>query len=389
MSHLESNLDVGVATQEWYTFLEDLCNLKVTLFLNLAASNLKLDNFDGARRCCNASILFSNKPQLKLEDMGVEDDLNNVDIEVLQPVNEARVQFIVKALFRRGKCLLGLNLLSKSRSDLLLGLSLLRSAKIVNKDEMEDDLKACLDDVEKCISREKELSSIVENDNSDWKVNNTDHFSVEKMIQSFPFSIMVNGGFCMMRQAAWSQSVPDATVYIPLSLFATIADQISTELPKIDNKTKWRVEFEPHALTVKYYGNLIFYENLEHNIVPSQCLWMLEDHSKSSVQQAMVLYLHKATSLEWFPGCEWWDRVFPTDEPIDTLTCSIGTDVSQLPDNARQRAHKEHGLFEDLDPSAQRCALEHLQQSKQVRIFHFIQLHFIFMYTYTHTALYM
>jgi hypothetical protein len=206
------------------------------------------------------------------------------------------------------------------------------------------------------------------------KENNTEHLSVEKMIQSFPFSIMVNGGYCMMRKAAWSQSVPDATVYVPLSLFASIADQISTELSKIDKKSKWSVEFEPHALTVKNYGNLIFYENLEHNIVPSQCLWMLEDHlessagSSSTVQQVLVLYLHKAPSLEWFPGCEWWDRVFPTDEPIDTLICSIGTDVSQLPDNARQRAQKEHGLFEDLNPSAQRCALEQLQQSKQVRM---------------------
>lgn len=38
----------------------------------------------------------------------------------------------------------------------------------------------------------------------------------------------------------------------------------------------------------------------------------------------LVLYLRKAPSVEWFPGCEWWDRVFADDEPIDTSVCTVG-----------------------------------------------------------------
>lgn len=368
LSHLESNLEVGaIATQD----LESLCALKITLFLNLAASNLKLDNFDGSRRCCNVAILFSNKPLLKLEDMGVNDDLDNVDIKVRQPVVTNRVPFVVKALFRRGKSLQGLNLLTESQTDLLFAISLLReSPQIANRQQMEDDIKCCLDAVENSLTREHDGFN---NHGQKNMINKTEQLGIEKLMQSSSSSItMENGGYCMLRRAAWTQSVSDATVYIPLSVFAGIAEQISTDLPKTI-QTKWAVEFELHALTVKYYGNLIFYENLEHNIVPSQCLWLLEDHvepssirSSTTALQVLVLYLHKAPSFEWFPGCEWWDRVFPADEPIDTLTCSIGTDVSQLPQNAQHRAQKEHGLFEDLDAAAQRSALNQLRQAKRV-----------------------
>jgi len=88
--------------------------------------------------------------------------------------------------------------------------------------------------------------------------------------------------------------------------------------------------------------------------------------------QILALHLHKSASLEWFPGCEWWDRVFPFDEPIDTLTCSIHTNIDQLPQQAIQRADQEHQRFIHLPLELQEKELNHLLHSKQVIINKFI-----------------
>jgi hypothetical protein len=82
---------------------------------------------------------------------------------------------------------------------------------------------------------------------------------------------------------------------------------------------------------------------------------MVEDHhcQRGHVDSSpthLALYLWKAPSFEWFPGCEWWDRVFQGDEPIDTLSCSVGTDVNQLSQQAVEHAEREHVRFSRLSP---------------------------------------
>jgi hypothetical protein len=70
--------------------------------------------------------------------------------------------------------------------------------------------------------------------------------------------------------------------------------------------------------------------------------------------------LIKDESIEIFPGCEWWDRVFVDDEPIETMTCSIDTDINQLPSQAREKAQKEYDRFSSLSVEAQQLELSSL-----------------------------
>lgn len=79
-----------------------------------------------------------------------------------------------------------------------------------------------------------------------------------------------------------------------------------------------------------------------------------------------MLYLTKAKAVEWFPGCEWWDRVFIADECIDTLTCTVNTDCTQLPPEARERAEKEHHRFTALSKQEKEKELFQLAKLKQV-----------------------
>jgi len=89
-----------------------------------------------------------------------------------------------------------------------------------------------------------------------------------------------------------------------------------------------------------------------------------KDTAISSPVMYLVLYLQKAPSFEWFPGCEWWDRVFVGDEPIETSTCTISTDTSQLSQEARDRAQKEHERFQKLSPDQQEIEMSNLTKAK-------------------------
>jgi len=89
-----------------------------------------------------------------------------------------------------------------------------------------------------------------------------------------------------------------------------------------------------------------------------------KDAAISSPVMYLVLYLQKAPSFEWFPGCEWWDRVFVGDEPIETSTCTISTDTSQLSQEARDRAQKEHERFQKLSPEQQEIEMSNLTKAK-------------------------
>jgi hypothetical protein len=122
---------------------------------------------------------------------------------------------------------------------------------------------------------------------------------------------------------------------------------------------------------------------LEHIIASGDCTWTMEtiddkasvgEASSSGTQTAgvkscgrqyVVLHLVKAPSVEWFPGCEWWDRVFAGDEAIDTMTCTVGADVGQLPPEAHERAEKEHQRFTKMSAEQRAVELDQLTQAKK------------------------
>ena len=69
---LESNLnadDVESALHDAFMVI------RPTLFLNLAASNLKLDAADGALQCCNSAIQLCNAPGLPYADLASSKDI--------------------------------------------------------------------------------------------------------------------------------------------------------------------------------------------------------------------------------------------------------------------------------------------------------------------------
>lgn len=324
-------------------------------------ANLKLNHFEGSRRCCNAAILLLNRPDLRLDEMGIDDDLTD-DITLMEPINWSRLPFVLKSLYRRGKSLMELRLYHSAKEDFLKALSMLGSNSAEYKKEVID-IESCLAKVQRFIEIEDKTPC-----------NQASDIFAYKSIPLEDFS-MVNGGYCLLRKGAWSQSVKDVDVHLPVSIFAADVEQLISEGAIILESSavfRWKVEFESSSLKIFCMDKLIFLEALEYNIISSESYWTLEEvkgSAEDGKQAALWLHLRKATSLEWFPGCEWWDRIFPADEPIETLTCSVGANVDQLPEMAKQRAEKENALFMDMTPVEQRSALERLASAKDVKEF--------------------
>ena len=93
--------------------LEQLSSHKISLFLNLAQSNINLGGFDGALRCCNAALQLCNTPTLSLAELAPGDE----DVDLVEPVVPTMCAFVTKALFRRGKCYSELGDLSRAMND--------------------------------------------------------------------------------------------------------------------------------------------------------------------------------------------------------------------------------------------------------------------------------
>jgi hypothetical protein len=108
--------------------------------------------------------------------------------------------------------------------------------------------------------------------------------------------------------------------------------------------------------------------HLQYGIVPGECVWMVEElDGVTGPIQCLVLHLRKSAveGVDWTPGCEWWDRICCNDLPIDTLLCSVGSDVSQLPLEARQRALQEHNRFSGLSAKQREKELAILSRAKK------------------------
>jgi hypothetical protein len=191
-----------------------------------------------------------------------------------------------------------------------------------------------------------------------------------------------NGGPCLLRQGFWSQTVVDAKVYFPIKNIipeycqfneASIrTDDLSrsksnNEIKLKNSNKKWNVIFSKCEIQISHedYG-VVIDEILEYNIRSGECLWTLESiGTNDQHSHCIVLYLIKEDSAEIFPGCEWWDRVFRSDEAIDTTTCSIGSSLEYLPNHARIFAEKENARFQSLSQSQQDLELNNLMKIKR------------------------
>jgi hypothetical protein len=234
--------------------------------INDSYASFYFDDYVGCRRCCNVAILFCNKPDLKLSDMGLEDDIT-IDIEPSEPILPSCYSLLSKALYRRAKCLMDLHQFLEAKKDLATALrcvdglaaKLQKGAAQLRRD-IDTDLAAASESLQQQREvqekeqkgKEKETSQTQgsENDCSiDKDETETEAVAVAEAdelwlnnskSQSLSFNLTVNGGPCLMRRAAWSQSVDDATVYIPLPYLNSV-----THRDGMQNKNKrWRVEFQ-------------------------------------------------------------------------------------------------------------------------------------------------
>ena len=153
-----------------------------------------------------------------------------------------------------------------------------------------------------------------------------------------------------MRRGYWSQSIMDATVHLPMKNIISDVNTCTTREPFLrKNNSPVQVEFTERQCLIRICthnsesAELTLF--LANDIVPNECTWYTSN--EESVEY-LVIILHKAPPLSIFTGCEWWERVFNEDEKIDIWTCSIGADVSQLPQHACDRAYKEHARMQIL-----------------------------------------
>lgn len=272
--------------------------MKPCIFQNLALANFKLGGYEGCRRCCNAAILYCNKPFYLLDDMGTEDDLT-IDMAITEPVLPTYIDILTKSIYRRGQCLQYLEYLELALQDYLLCKRISPNNKVVI---------TSINEVEKMLLKDKQISKPVNNNN-----NQINEYILD---QSDISSITQNGGKCFLRKGYWSQSVTEARTYFPISLLLKEYNQIHTD--KINNITssKLKCEFSPMSMKIFYDNVILFDLFLEYMIVNKSCTWMLETYgnnrnkNESNHPNYLVIYLYKSPSLEWFAGCEWWDRVF-------------------------------------------------------------------------------
>ena len=180
---------------------------------------------------------------------------------------------------------------------------------------------------------------------------------------------MVNGGYCLERTGCWSQSVTEVTLTIPLDSIFPSSD--------IDTKLL-RIVFTTHSIRIVYGTEQTDSEVLVMpidggTIVPSESTWYFLNKDEKTEQCGddiiyliVVLCKQPPDGGKTYPGCEWWTHVFEMDEKIDTLTCSIGTDISTLPRHAVERAQREHLRFMSLTEDEKAAELAGIKDLKEV-----------------------
>jgi hypothetical protein len=386
---------------------------KSTVFGNIAAANLKIGEYEAVRRCCNASIVFLNEPTLPLLDLGLEERdgdniLDNTPLKLKEPVSPAVRSFAAKMLYRRAYAL---NAMTTSEESLEVILGSLEQAQALvtvatcstsgngnNTPQVDTGIPTLLAEVQRRLA---ELRAVGSN-SGDGDVNDAKSTEYDALytVQFHPEKegMVVNGGPCLQRRGFWSQTVQTATVYLPLSHFiCTPEDLLSSRKlqdtadddgdgvsvvvvkPGVSGKDLI-VRIEKEGVTVGAAAGSgprsghHHYLAFEYWVQPSSCTWQLErvcKHDHGNIKQKcadhthLVLHLSKSPSAEWFPGCEWWSQVFLGDEAIDTATCTVGTDGTELAAEAHTRAEQENRRFMDLSDKAQAEELLGLRKLKQ------------------------
>jgi hypothetical protein len=189
-------------------------------------------------------------------------------------------------------------------------------------------------------------------------------------LDSSTINLCHNGGLCLMRHAFWSQTVREVTVHISVKYIVSFLKSLESSNGSsvhVDSGGSCQVDFKSNSCNIKpressspdHIVNLV----LSYCILPDDCTWFTT--TVDSIDY-IVLMLSKAPPVTEYPGCEWWDRVFEDDEKIDTMTCTVGADVSQLPEHAQLRAYQEHARFLALGRHEKEQELSALSQGKQV-----------------------
>jgi tetratricopeptide (TPR) repeat protein len=367
-------------------------DMKATLFLNLAAANLKLEAYEGCKRCCNTTLLFCNNPYLPLEEMGIEDDLTGNAMTATEPVLPSHQTIVGKALFRRGQSNLSLGDAEQAMLDFQTALRCIPNDKAVTSalTSLRNHFVPTTAQGNSEREHQKQREPIAYHNTTHNKPTNSASSNSSNRTQTVDIpeadllSMTGNGGLCLLGKGFWSQTPHEARVYLSLSEILPLNYLADNETV---NAKDVKLEFFKMSVQLFLKSELYQELQLEYAITPAQCIWAVEScvscydrggvptsaskqgyPTKASSSEAksthLVLYLQKAASLEWFPGCEWWDRVFIYDDPIDTLLCSVGSDVSQLPQKAIERAEKENHRFSQLGVAEQNQELEQLAKKK-------------------------
>jgi hypothetical protein len=281
--------------------------IRPTLFLNLAAANLKLGGAEECIRCCNSVIQLCNSPGLLYSNMTSAEEVASV----MHPSAEEMEPLIAKALFRRGKCFEALGDCSRAIEDY-------QAARVISPTD-------------------KEIQTSIT--------------TIEDK--------MTNGGRCWMRRGLWSQSVSECTVHLPIahilqdlhprdmhhlrdcSPTSTRPDTSTTH----SSLKKWRADFRSKLVTIHAYHSegtcaLKLELKLSHCVISSECTWTLDLTSttdskiqtscenenegdsgdrivgpnctdpgpNSCIEGYLVLHLSKSpcsgSDVPWFPGQE-------------------------------------------------------------------------------------
>lgn len=293
---LESNLnadDVESALQDAFMFI------RPTLFLNLAASNLKLNAADGALQCCNSAIQLCNAPGLLYADLASSKDI----VDMVHPAAHDMLQTMTKALFRRGTCF-------EALGDVNAALTDYRAAVSISSDNQE--LKLLFEAAEvrmRCTTNiEDKKASNHSAESAKPAARRDDGLSKESM--------SVNGGRCWMRKGLWSQTVTDVIVYLPLQvvhldLYSEDGGRTTTDLTHNYQllRKNLKVAFKNHSITIststRTESNRSLTIDLEHTVISSECTWTLDLDSDPTLDSGdLIIYLSKAPKFEWFPGQE-------------------------------------------------------------------------------------
>jgi tetratricopeptide (TPR) repeat protein len=293
---LESNLnadDVESALHNAFMVI------RPTLFLNLAASNLKLNAADGALQCCNSAIQLCNAPGLLYSDLASSKDI----VDIVHPVAQAMLLTMTKALFRRGTCFEALGDLSAALKDYLAAVSI-----SPDNQELKLLVEAAEERMRCIINTEMKKASNHSAEISRPAARRDDGLSKESMC--------VNGGRCWMRKGLWSQTVTDVIVYFPLQVvhleFYAEERESTIEDFSYNNKLlrkNLKVAFKNHSITISTStsaeSNRSITIDLEHAVISSECTWTLDlDSDPTAASGDLIIYLSKAPKFEWFPGQE-------------------------------------------------------------------------------------